>query len=495
MGKKKTSNKSRQFDAKRDLDPSKALDYLQHVIPSGEPSDFDEMTQQHPNRLFDKLSAEDQARIAAEWRKSLKERRDSGRSGGKKAGRQHPVTAGRERAKKRRGIDPRNPRKKKRKPRLISLKEAEEYWVEMSRKSPVHYYRYVFDLKPEKFHIEWMKQMLDPEHRKTLVVAPRGSAKTTVMLIMLSWMIGHYPELNHQIISVSLKQATDRLRFLRGIIEFNPRFRKVFPHIRLDKKLPNNATNISVKRIDMGYGPWRAQASRIGNGVSPTLFVSGVGGQGVTGSRVTGLLVLDDVCDAKNQRTEDLRDELWNWIVTTLLPVMSLPHASLSHIFPRVFHVTTRWHKEDVAQRQINSGEYTYSTTRALLRDENNRTISYWPKQYPLTRLMEFRNEQGGPAFGLMFLNAIGALEGDIFHIDMLRQELPEGLPPLKHVFITSDPAITAKTSSDDSVVCTIGVDYFYNFFLLELKHGKWRDQTTVSYMGNAHRFTVSFAY
>lgn len=482
--------KRRKFDAKLDLDPSQALDYLSSPIPNEPVANFDDLEWSSNVSLFDKLDPNRQAEVMEAWEDFLRQRRESGRQAGRDQASNHPVSAAKERAKQkvreRRGMDPskRNQSKQKR-VRLISQREAEERWIEMARKSPIHFYRYVFGLKPQKFHIEWMRQFLDPEHLKTLVVAPRGSAKTTVSLIMLSWIIGHYPELNHQIISVSLKQAMDRLRFIKSTIEHNPRFKKVFPYLSLDKKLPNNATTLSIKRNDMNYGAWRARVTRMADGKSPTLYCSGVGGQGVVGSRVTGVLIMDDVCDAKNMRTEDLREELWNWIVTTLIPVMTLPHADYARLFPRVFHVTTRWHAEDVAQRQIDSGEYTYSTTR-VLKWIDGKLASYWPGQFPLKRLLKLRKELGAPAFGLMFLNSIGALEGDIFHIDMLRQDLPDALPPMRYVFITVDPALTAKEGSDDSVVSTILVDFFWNFYLVDMQYGKWRDQTTVANINRA---------
>ena len=55
--------------------------------------------------------------------------------------------------------------------------------------------------------------------------------------------------------------------------------------------------------MTLTHGPWRARVTRMASGISPTLFCSGVGGQGVVGSRVTGVLIMDDVCDAKNMRT------------------------------------------------------------------------------------------------------------------------------------------------------------------------------------------------
>jgi len=476
------------FDPKKDLDPSKALDFLDNPIPREPVADFDKLEWSPKVSSYSQQTAARQQELMELWQQTLAARREAGRNAGRTnmddedTRHEHPVKAAQKRAK-RRGIDP--SKRKTKQVRLLSQKEAETYWIEMSRKSPVHFYRYVFGMKPEHFHKEWMRQFLDPEHHKTLVVAPRGSAKTTVSMIMLCWIIGHYPELNHQIISVSLKQAMDRLRFIKATVEHNPRYAKVFPHITLDRKMPNNATTMTVCRKDMPYGPWRARVTRMASGISPTLFCSGVGGQGVVGSRVTGVLIMDDVCDAKNMRTEDLRNELWNWIVTTLIPVMTLPSPELANIFPRVFHVTTRWHAEDIAQRQINSGEYTYSTTRALKWIEG-KIASYWPNQFPLQRLLKLRKELGGPAFGLMFLNSIGALEGEVFHIDMLRQDLPDALPPMRFIYITVDPALTAKETSDDSVVSTIGVDYAWNFYLLDMKYGKWRDQTTVANINRA---------
>jgi hypothetical protein len=358
--------------------------------------------------------------------------------------------------------------------RLVSARRAEEWWVEESRKNIAAYMRFVWGLQPAPHHLMWFKQMLDPAQDKTIIVGPRGSAKSTIALVFLSWYIGHFPHLANTLISVTLKQAQDRLETVRDIIEHNIRYQKVFPNIVLDKKRPNNKTALNVMRNDMPYGAWRSLVTRHSDPKSPTLFGSGVGGSQVIGSRCTGILLLDDLMDERNVATEALRDKLWTWVSQTLMPILT-GNA-------RVIHITTRWHSDDLVVRQISTGEWTFTYTRALIRGARGKLASYWPAVFPLKRLISIRKMVGGPIFKIMYMCIPTALTGDLFDIDMLRQGLPEERVDYRFLFVSIDPALKAKHQADDTAITVIGVPPTMDeMHILEIHAGKWKPETTAS--------------
>jgi predicted phage terminase large subunit-like protein len=356
----------------------------------------------------------------------------------------------------------------------ITARQAERWWIEQSRVNIACFMIYVWGLVPADHHIEWFKQMLNPTNEKTIIIGPRGSAKSTIALIFLSWYIGKFPHMANILISVTLKQAQDRLETLRDLIEYNVRFKKVFPDIAVDKKRPNNKTALNVKRTDISYSAWRRLVTRHSDAKSPTLFASGVGGSQVIGSRCSGILLLDDLMDERNIATEDLRNKLWTWVSQTLMPVLMKT--------ARAIHITTRWHSDDLVIRQINTGQWSHSYTRALLKDAAQGVASYWPEQFPLSRLLDIRKTVGGPIFKLMYLCIPTALSGELFDIDMLRNGLPEELPAFRYVILSVDPALKAKHQADDTAMVVVGVPASMDaMYVLNMYAGKWKPETVAS--------------
>ena len=375
-----------------------------------------------------------------------------------------------------RGLDPKAIAKQK-KSRIITQKKAEEWWVRESRSNVAAFMRYVWGYKPNEHHIKWFKQMLDPDSDKTIIIGPRGSAKSTVAMVFLSWAIGHNPHLAYMFISVTLKQAQDRLEALRDVIMNWDRYKKVFPHITVDAKRPNNKTTLNVKRTDMQYNVWRSFVARNSDPKSPTMYAAGVGGSGVIGSRCTGLLIMDDVMDERNIATEELRLKLQTWVSQTLMPTLTSK--------ARVIHITTRWHTDDLVASQIKTGQWTYSYTRALIHLPDGSVGSYWPEEFPLKRLAAIHATVLTPVFKIMFLCIATALKGELFDIDDLRQEVPKD-SEYRWVFVSCDPALKAKQQADDTAIVTVGITKSGEMHVLDILTGKWRPETTASRMSLA---------
>jgi len=363
--------------------------------------------------------------------------------------------------------------------KLVSTKRAEEWWINESRRNIAAFMFFVWGLKAAPHHLMWFRQMLDPSEDKTIIIGPRGSAKSTAALVFMSWYMGHFPHLANVLISVTLKQAQDRLEAVRDMVEHNERYKKVFPNVAIDKKRPNNKTTLNIKRTDIPYGTWRSIVARNSDPKSPSLFASGVGGSQVIGSRCTGVLLLDDLMDERNIATIELRDKLWSWVSTTLMPILTGR--------ARVIHITTRWHTDDLVSRQLATGEWTHTYTRALTRDPRGRPVSYWPEVFPLKRLVSIHKAIGSPIFKLMYLCIPTALTGTLFDIDMLRQPLPDPLPHFKYLIVSVDPALGGSEQADDTVIATIGIPETMDaMYVLSLTAGNWKPERTAANISKA---------
>lgn len=363
---------------------------------------------------------------------------------------------------------------------FFSQQKVEEQWVKWSRLNPLLFGQFVFGYKPARHHIRWAKQIFrEDASRYQIIVAPRESAKTTWALIFLLWFIAHNPWTSNMIISVSYQQAKQRLDFIAKAIKHNERFKKVFPYLAQDTRKPWNATELSIYDTRLRYGQWIHKRASRADPKSPTLVAIGIQSSGIIGSRISGMMLMDDIMDGKNIATQELRDDLERRINTELMPTLMKD--------ARIVHISTRWASDDIIQRQIDTGMFEYSVTRAFEVDENGRVIrdtnglpvSYWPEQWPISRLLQVQRLYGSTIFKLMYLNIPTGLSGELFNIDWLRQPLPEKLPDFRYVFVSLDPAITKKTRSDETAIAVVGVDENMRFYLLDMFHGKLHPQET----------------
>lgn len=348
---------------------------------------------------------------------------------------------------------------------LPTINTAENWWIEEARTNPLAFGQYVFGHKPAKHHVRWASELFEQGSKRHVVIAPRGSAKTEWAMIFLLFEISRKPWTANAILSVSLKQAQDRLGRILQIVEHSERYRRVFPHIALDRRRSVTKMEFTLRDTRISYAAWRSKVSRKGDAKAATLYVSGIGGRGLIGGRINGTLLLDDVMDEKNAATEEQRDKLWDWLSTTVRNML-MPDAV-------IWHVTTRWTEDDIAQRQINTGQFTHSVTAALERGENGDVRSYWPEQYSLTYLGETAYEVGSIIFKLMYLNMPVSLNGELFQLDWLRKDIPDPLPKLKHIFVSVDPAFKVKTVNDRTAIATIGIDHDLRMYLIDLKYGR----------------------
>lgn len=368
----------------------------------------------------------------------------------------------------------------------ISHKKSEEFWVNAAREPGMDgilaFTYYVFGFIPENFHIGWLKQFFSEEDHNTVVVAPRGSAKTTYLCIALIKFIADNPWSANVLLSTTAHQAQARLKFIREAFD-NERFQRVYPWLKIDTSRPDTRSQFTIWDTRMEYSKWRADISRMGGDFkSATLYVAGAGGQGVVGSRVSnGVLALDDVSDDKNSRTAELRLQLWQWLVTTVMPILSGARS-------RIWAIGTLWAEGDVVSRLIDSGEFTHSEIKAIVKDEKTGKLkSYWKKLFPFKTLLKILNMVGKTSFMLSYLNNITGLAGAIFTADMLRTDYDRDedgkpiFPEFEKIILSVDAALKTKESNDDSAIAIIGLrtsphTSLPQMWILQIRYGHWKN-------------------
>jgi len=161
------------------------------------------------------------------------------------------------------------------------------------------FFKIVYNKKLLPHAMKWVRQIYKAheEGKGTVVEAFRGSAKTTVLCGFVAWRIGKEPHKSNLIVQVGDDIANNNSQNVAEIIEHNPGWKLIFPHVVPDKDRGWGAGGYEVKRTDIPYEQWvRINADR----KDPTLLGLGYKSRAIIGKRPTGVFLIDDIHDENN---------------------------------------------------------------------------------------------------------------------------------------------------------------------------------------------------
>ena len=153
------------------------------------------------------------------------------------------------------------------------------------------------------------------------IKAPWGSGKTLLLIGCIAWFIGQDVDSRFLYISASNEMAAARVSTIRNYIEFDPDYKKVFPHVIPNKK-NWGAESFSVER----------------NIISPDATVTAFGID-KTGIGTRGHVVRDDACDRKDLTSEATREMRKGQTLSTWNSRIDKGCCSIN--------IYTPWHTED----------------------------------------------------------------------------------------------------------------------------------------------------
>jgi len=183
----------------------------------------------------------------------------------------------------------------------------------------------ILNLRVETFHEAWMRFRL--AHRETLVLAPRGHGKSTILTVAYGlWKAVGRPDLRALIVSNTFMQAQGFLREIKTHIETNDVFRACFGALE-----PSAGDERKWTQSELQFPRTRIAKE-------PTFTALGVGGPVI--GRHYDIIILDDIIDDDNARTELQRERILTWYQRVLRPCLE-PGGEL-HV------VGTRYHPLDL---------------------------------------------------------------------------------------------------------------------------------------------------
>lgn len=293
-------------------------------------------------------------------------------------------------------------------------------------------------------HKEW-HDIVNAEQRVIFWGSVECGKSVQISVGYTAWRIGQNPRLRVVVLSNTQKpQAQKIVAALQKVIT-SPRYREVFPHIQPDSTW--NSSALTVKGWD---------------GRNPTVQAIGLHGN-VLGSRVD-LLIIDDPLDYENTRTEELRDDAYNWYYQTLTGRLTRD--------AQVVMVANAWHPRDMLHR-LQEDRNIWFTKRypiwqpcddsdpdgVFVPDKGCKMKPIWAGQWPIERIMAKREELAGhvDAFARQYECIAKDDANEIFKEDWILQGLKNGagLPWARSV----DEATGQDGNGESFVQVIIGVD------------------------------------
>lgn len=357
--------------------------------------------------------------------------------------------------------------------------DALEYWcqIELARldRGPTGFeafYTLIFDRPlPPHAKTEWLPaiQQAHTIDKDIIIEAFRGSAKTTTLtLAYTAFHIAHHPHHSHLLIQAGDASAKDNTAQIADLIEYNPAWKDIFPHIVPDKDVGWRSNGYEVKRTDMNYPEWRALCAQT-KGKDPTFLGLGYRSSALIGKHPTGLLLIDNIHDEHNTRSARELDLVRTTLTSTILSTMN-PET-------RLLVIGTPWVTNDILGYLKSTGRFTSIKTPIQREvsvgedlDENpvfapsptspvQSPSPTWPQRFSLESIQNIKQTVGSLEFSRMYLLDLEAAAGNHLQRDWLHKYPVSQIDPSWPVVMGVDYASTAdKLNAKNRDYFTIAV-------------------------------------
>jgi hypothetical protein len=316
------------------------------------------------------------------------------------------------------------------------------------------------------------------------------------------WNLGRNPNRRVVIVTKTSQLAQKIVRSIGQYIQQSDELHEVFPNLvrSKDVRMPFNLHQLTVERTVFAK--------------DPSVQATGIFGN-IHGARIDDL-ILDDVLDSENTRTQTPRDHLWNWVQATLMGRLTGS--------ARVVVLSNAWHPDDLVHRL--SKKPGFALYRFPVYDEQG--VVAWPERWTPKRIEQKRMDMGPFEFarallcqarddeslrfkrewvdaccargeGLRPCHSAGDLFDELLerHPDWADQQLAaesarllgdhaEG--PLDRIGIYTgvDLAFSKKAAADLSCIFTIAVMPNGDRRVLEVEAGRWTSPDTIAKVESA---------
>lgn len=282
------------------------------------------------------------------------------------------------------------------------VKKTVSFDVEKARADFGYFCDVVGEKPPAEHHAEWHKYLCTGNDTECLlgiggpnidILAPRGSAKSTVLGLFTAWAIGNHAlarkPLKILYISYTVDVARPKSAAIKRIIEESKSYREIFPTVKIAKGINSN----EYWSID-----WKFAGIRSTGEEEFTICCAGL--KGAVTSKRSHLCLLDDVVkSADDIKSRDIRaamEDNWNSVIT---PTMFEG--------ARAICLGTRFRHDDIhATTFTPENNWVQLVQSAVTVNKNGDEVSYWPQMWSLEYLQD-RRRQSPISFSFQYQNQI----------------------------------------------------------------------------------------
>jgi len=282
------------------------------------------------------------------------------------------------------------------------VKKTTNIDIERARTDFAYFCDVVGDKPPARHHKEWHRYLCTGENTECLIgiggpnidiLAPRGSAKSTILGLYTAWAVGihalHKKPLKILYISYTVDVARPKSAAIKRIIEESKAYKEVFPMVKIAKGINSN----EYWSID-----WKFAGIKSTGEEEFTVCCAGL--KGAVTSKRSHLCIIDDAIksadDIKNRDIRAAMEDNWNSVI---VPTMFEGGRAIC--------LGTRFRHDDIHNSTfIPANDWVQIVQSAITINEHGDEVSYWPEMWSLEYLQD-RRRQAPIAFSFQYQNQI----------------------------------------------------------------------------------------
>lgn len=308
------------------------------------------------------------------------------------------------------------------------------------------------------FHRVWLEHVIDLS--ESLVLAPRGSAKSTLLVTILAvWALINNKDLRIGVFSQTHRAAKNFVSFIKKT--FQSRMFKGLFGIYKDPE-DWKADQLSVRG--------RSEGVR-----GSSVIAYGANSGSVTGSHFD-LVFVDDIVNLKNSQKAENREALMNWIANSF--------AGCLEEHTQQINVGTRYHPSDYWGHLIKAGipVNPKETREAVFNGDIEEGELLWAEKISRAFLRKWVNKFGRPAFNLQMLNNVGKYDGQIFKRQYFRHVDWDRVKHYKFsdIVLSIDTAFKQDSRNDFTGIAVCAKMSGGQLLVMHSEHGKYGFTETV---------------
>jgi phage terminase large subunit-like protein len=272
-------------------------------------------------------------------------------------------------------------------PHVLKARENFGYFCELMGKPPARHMK--------EWHSAFLtgqsnEHLLDIAGPNTCLLSPRGSAKSTVLGLLLGWLIGRHALAKKLLrilyVSYNVDVARNKSAAIKNLI-LSKTYQEIFPCVRLSK----TRTSDELWGIDWDFADIDVRGE-------DAFTVACAGLKGTITSKRSSLIVVDDaIKSAASIANPDIRREMENNWNAVIVPTMFQGARAIA--------LGTRFHFDDLFSTIYTEKKGWKTVVQSALRyDEDGRPKSYWPEMWSTKYLLKLQSDDR-ISFSYQYLN------------------------------------------------------------------------------------------